>query len=374
MTNKQLQERRKRRKRIRRIRMAIKIAVYALMALLVVGVVWAIGSKLIKKDKTEEIPEDVVVVEEQQTTETVAEAAKAAYTGTGGRKGWNVDDAGWWYLNDDETIYTSGWQTIDGNTYYFDENGYMVTGWKQIDGEYYFFQQDGLVQPEATEKLVALTYDDGPSSYTDRLLDCLEANGAKATFFVVGEQVERFPETLQREDELGMEIGSHTYDHPYMKQLDAAGIQNTLSKNEEVITSLIGHGTSIMRPTGGALSDLIRANVNSPLIIWDLDTLDWETKNVDSIVSEILNNVKDGSIVLMHDLYETTVEASEIIIPELVSRGYRMVTVSELAELRGVTLEAGEDYEAFYVPEPESDTQQVDTPEDSEEPAERAEE
>ena len=121
MTNKQLQERRKRRKRIRRIRMAIKIAVYALMALLVVGVVWAIGSKLIKKDKTEEIPEDVVVVEEQQTTETVAESAKAAYTGTGGRMGWNVDDAGWWYLNDDETIYTSGWQTIDGNTYYFDE-------------------------------------------------------------------------------------------------------------------------------------------------------------------------------------------------------------------------------------------------------------
>ena len=110
------------------------------------------------------------------------------------------------------------------------------------------------------------------------------------------------------------------------------------------------------------------------MIIWDLDTLDWETKNVDSIVSEVLNNVKDGSIVLMHDLYETTVEASEIIIPELVSRGYRMVTVSELAELRGVTLEAGEDYEAFYVPEPESDTQQVDTSEDSEEPAERAEE
>lgn len=338
--------------------MAIKIAVYALMALFVVGVVWAIGSKLIPKDTDQKNTDQEIQGEvsdgEGPDADTSVDAAVGSYTGTGGRHGWNVDENGWYYLNDDETVFTSGWQTVDGVEYYFDENGYMVTGWKQIDGQYYYFKQDGQVQQDATQKLVALTYDDGPSSYTDRLLDCLEANGAKATFFVVGEQAERFPEAVQREDSLGMEIGSHTYNHPYMSKLDAEGLQQTLAKNESVLTSIIGHGTKLLRPTGGALSDLIRANSNSPLIIWDVDTLDWKTKNVDSIVAEIRNQVKDGSVVLMHDLYETTVAASEIIIPELIADGYRLVTVSELAELRGVDLKVGQDYESFYLPEPET--------------------
>lgn len=352
MTNRQLQERRKRRRRIRRIRMAIKIAVYALMALCAVGVIWAIGSRFIKKDTVSEKPDKEI--EQAETVAPLVGAVVDSYTGTEGRQGWNVDENGWYYLNEDKTLFISGWQNIDGYDYYFDENGYMTTGWKQIDGQYYYFKQDGQVQQDATQKLVALTYDDGPSTHTDRLLDCLEANGAKATFFVVGEQAERFPEAVQREDSMGMEIGSHTYNHPYMSKLDAAGLQETLSKNEEVLTSIIGHGTEILRPTGGALSDLIRANTNSPLIIWDVDTLDWKTKNVDSIVSEIRSQVKDGSIILMHDLYETTVAASEIIIPELIAQGYRLVTVSELAELRGVDLQVGMDYEAFYLPEPET--------------------
>lgn len=358
MTNRQLQERRKRRRRIRRIRMAIKIAVYSLTVLLVVGAAWFIGKKLNKNsDKDAQQDQQTVDVSNSNdaTTPTVSDADKETYTGTGGKPGWNVDENGnWWYLNDDETLFTSGWQSIDGRDYYFDENGYMVTGWKQVEGQYYYFKADGQVQADATQKLVALTYDDGPSDHTDRLLDCLEANGAKATFFVVGEQAENFPEALQREDNLGMEIGSHTYDHPYMSQLDSAGLQKTLSKNEEVVASIIGHGTKILRPTGGALNDTIRANTNSPLIIWDVDTLDWKTKDVDSILSEIRSQVKDGSIILMHDLYESTVAASEIIIPELISQGYRLVTVSELAELRGVDMQVGEDYESFYLPEPEA--------------------
>lgn len=347
--------------------MAIKIAVYALMALFVVGVVWAIGSKVISKNEDpnslDQSVQDTAQEEDPLSPdqETASDAAVGSYTGTGGRQGWNIDEKGWYYLNDNETLFTDSWQTIDGKEYYFDENGYMSVGWKQIDGQYYYFKQDGQVQPDATQKLVALTYDDGPSSYTDRLLDCLEANGAKATFFVVGEQAELFPEALQREDSLGMEIGSHTYDHPYMSQLSASGLQETLSKNESVITSIIGHGTSILRPTGGALNDTIRANTNSPLIIWDVDTLDWKTKDVDSILTEIRNQVKDGSIVLMHDLYETTVAASEIIIPELIAEGYRLVTVSELAELRGVDMKVGQDYEDFYLPEPEQITSE-DTP------------
>lgn len=349
MTNRELQERRKRRKRIRRLRMAVKIAVYALMAVLIGVIVWALASRFVKR---EDVPADKDSAIEEAAPE-IGDAIKSAYTGTGGQKGWNVDEFGWWYLNDDETIYTDGWQTVEGNTYYFDAAGYMATGWKQIDGEYHYFRPDGIEEPEATEKLVAITYDDGPSNHTDRLLDCLEANGAKATFFVVGTQVEEFPETLQREESLGMEIGSHTYDHTYLKKADAETIQTVMSKNEEVLTSLLGHGTTLMRPTGGGISDTVRENVSQPMIIWDLDTRDWDTRDTDSIVNEVLNNVQDGSVVLLHDLYESTVAASEIFIPELISRGFRMVTVSELAELRGVSLESGKAYDAFYLPKPE---------------------
>lgn len=345
-------ERRKRRKRIRRLRMAIKITIYALMVLLIGGVVWAVVSRFIKND-------DTLPTESDTVTKTgvigSGDALRTAYTGTGGRMGWNVDETGWWYLNDDETIFTSGWQTIDGNQYYFNENGYMATGWNQVDGEYHYFRIDGIEEPEATEKLVAVTFDDGPSSHTDRLLTCLENNGAKATFFVVGEQVEQYPDALKRAESLGMEIGSHTYDHPYISQLDADGVVETMAKNDEVITSVLGHGTTIMRPTGGAVNDIIRSNVNRPMINWDLDTKDWKSKDVDSIVNLVLEHVQDGSVILLHDLYETTVEASEIFIPELVSRGYRMVTVSELAGLRGVELEVGEVYENFYVPEAEGE-------------------
>ncbi len=320
------------------------------MALLVGVIVWAVASVFIKPEEEASIPADSVTVQQEESVEEVT-ATTAAYTGIGGQHGWNVDDTGWWYLNDDETIFTSGWQTIDGNTYYFDENGYMATGWKQIDGEYYLFGVDGIEQPDATEKLVALTYDDGPSNNTDRLLDCLVANGAKATFFVVGTQVEEFSASMKRADELGMEIGSHTYDHPFLKQLSAEELQQTMEKNETLITSILGHGTALMRPTGGAVTDTIRANINEPMILWDLDTLDWDSHDAESIVKEVLNNVKDGSVILMHDLYEETVKATELFLPELVARGYRMVTVSELAELRGVTLQSGETYTAFYPPQ-----------------------
>ena len=351
MTKRELIERRKRRKRIHRIRMAIKIGVYTLAILLAGFLIWGLVSLFSKEEEGPSVNPPAV---ESQVTQ--GDAVKTTYTGTTGKKGWNVDENGWWYLNDDESIFTSGWQTIDGKEYYFNAEGYMSTGWKNIDGEYHFFREDGTENVEATEKLIAVTYDDGPSQHTDRLLDCLVENGAKATFFVVGTQVEQYSDTVIRAESLGMEIGSHTYDHPYVSKLGAEEIRDTMAKNEEVINTYLGHGTTIMRPTGGAVSDTICANVGRPLINWDLDTLDWKSRDVDSIVNLVLDNVQDGSVILLHDLYETTVAASEIFIPELVARGYRMVTVSELAELRGVPLEVGQVYEAFYVLEVEEES------------------
>lgn len=339
-------EKRRRRRRIRIIRRCIKIGIYAVMALLAFLIIWKVIIPLFPKgngkDKAMEVQAEVI---------GPGNAMRVTYRGENGVQGWNVDGTGWWYLNEDNTYFASGWQTIDGEEYYFTQNGYMATGWLSIDGESHFFTVSGTEEPDAKQKLVAITYDDGPSQNTDRLLDCLEENGAKATFFVVGTQVEQYPETLQRMDEMGMEIGSHTYDHTYLYQVDAATIEEKMRLNEEVITGILGHGTTIMRPTGGGVNDTVRATINEPMIHWDVDTLDWSHRNAQTTVNTILEQVEDGSIILMHDLYSATVDASEIIIPELIKQGYKLVTVSELAELRGVTLEAGEVYYDFYLPE-----------------------
>lgn len=333
--------------------MAIKISVYTLFALIVVGVVWAIATPLFKKIKSNEPKEQEVVA----VAEVIGagDAAKKAYGGSSGSYGWNVDDAGWWYLNGDNTYFSNGWQTIDGNKYYFEEDGHIATGWVDIGDASHYFKADGIEDPDAHQKLVALTYDDGPAECTSRLLDILEQYGIKATFFVVGEQAETYPETLKRAADMGMEIGSHTYDHTYLNRVSAEEIETAMRKNEETLTGIIGHGTKIMRPTGGGINDTVREVVNMPMICWDVDTLDWDSKDADSVTEITLNQVKDGSIILMHDLYESTVDASERIIPELLSQGYRFVTISELAQRRGVVLQAGMDYYDFYPPARETD-------------------
>lgn len=345
MTRREIMERRRKRRRIQMIRRSIKAGIYALLVVVVVVVLWNILAPIIKKgqkDKSVEAKADVI---------GEGDAVRTTYTGTGGTAGWNVDENGWWYLNEDNTFFANGWQTIEAQKYYFNDQGYMTTGWKDIDGASHFFTVDGREDPDAKQKLVAITYDDGPSEHTDRLLDCLEANGAKATFFVVGKQVETYPDVIKREDALGMEIGSHTYDHTYLTKVDADTVVQKMQQNEDVLKNLIGRGTTIMRPTGGGVSDTMRSVMDKPMIQWDVDTRDWETKDAQQTVDNILNQVKDGSVILMHDLYSATVDASEIIIPELIRQGYKLVTISELAEKRGVTLEPAKEYFDFYPPE-----------------------
>lgn len=346
MTRREIIEKRRRKRRIQIIRRCIKAGIYATLAIVAMVIIWKVIVPLFPKgeeeDKMMEVRADVL---------GPGDALKVAYTGSNGVEGWNVDSVGWWYLNEDHTYFASGWQTIEGQEYYFNDSGYMATGWYNIDGESYYFKVTGEQDPEATQKLVAVTYDDGPSPYTDRLLDCLEENGVKATFFVVGTQIEAYPEALQRENELGMEIGSHTYDHTLLNKVDAETIKEKMQQNEDVMTNIIGHGTTLMRPTGGGINDTVRSAVNQPMICWDVDTRDWEHRDAQKTISNILEQVQDGSIILMHDLYSATVDASEIIIPELIRQGYKLVTVSELAELRGVTLEPGSAYYDFYPPE-----------------------
>lgn len=266
----------------------------------------------------------------------------SATDGRSGKNGWNVSDAGWWYQNNDNTVFASGWKTIDGQQYYFTDQGYMATGWVNTGNVMdSYFDASGILDTTKKQKLVALTFDDGPSQNTDTILDALEKYDAKATFFVVGTQAEYYTDQLKREADLGMEIGNHTYEHQTLKYQDADTIVYQLNKNDEVINNLCGVTPTIMRPTGGGVDETVAKSVTKPMIEWNIDTLDWETKDVESTYDTVLSNVSDGSIVLMHDLYEATAEAAVQIIPALKEEGYKMVTVSELAEAYGYTLEKG---------------------------------
>lgn len=200
---------------------------------------------------------------------------------------------------------------------------------------------------DANGKFIALTYDDGPSMYTTYLLDALEEHNAKATFFVVGNRIEKHRDTVKRMEHLNMEISSHTFNHDLLTKLDETGIQNTMNQTDNALLEIIGHGADLMRPVEGAVNDLVQATVNKPIIRWDVDTLDWKLKDTQAIVDHVLQNVTDGCIVLMHDIYPTTIEASKILIPKLQEMGYQLVTIPELAKARGVELTPGEIYRTF---------------------------
>ncbi len=201
--------------------------------------------------------------------------------------------------------------------------------------------------PNIHDKLIALTFDDGPSNYTTYLLDALEEHDAKATFFIIGDRLNNYRDTIKRMDYLGMEIGSHTFHHDLLTKLDQAGIEDTMKQTDEALTQLIGHGASLMRPVEGAVNDLVQSTVNKPIIRWNVDTVDWKTRDAQAIVDHVLQNVSDGCIILMHDIYPTTIEAAKILIPKLQEMGYQLVTVTELAQARNVELLPGEIYRNF---------------------------
>lgn len=231
-----------------------------------------------------------------------------------------------------------GWITIDKNKYYFSKkSGKMFTGKHSISHYLCYFSEKGVFyrKIDKKKKMVALTYDDGPSANTPKILDTLEKYDAVATFFVVGNRVSTYANTVKRAYGMGCEIGNHTYEHKILTRADAAGIREQVSKTNAAVKNITGTDPIVMRPPGGCVNDTVKSQTGMPMILWSIDTLDWRTRNAASTKTAVLDHVKDGDIVLMHDLYEATANASTTIIPTLVERGYQLVTVSELAECRG---------------------------------------
>ena len=204
---------------------------------------------------------------------------------------------------------------------------------KQEDGTSFAGEIDPL------KPMVALTYDDGPSkNSTPRILDTLKANGGRATFFMVGNRAEKNGAVIRQMVEQGCEVANHTYDHTLMTKVDPAELERQLMMTNQVVSNAGGVTPVLMRPCGGATNDAgmgVAGAISMPAILWSIDTLDWKTRDVQATISAVLDHVQDGDIILMHDLYETAADASDVIIPELTARGYQLVTVSELSSYRG---------------------------------------
>ncbi len=198
------------------------------------------------------------------------------------------------------------------------------------------------------KKLIALTFDDGPSSITtSRLLDILRERGVKATFFVLGNMAQRSPELLKREVAEGHEVGSHTMTH---RNLARATVQEISWENEQmnnIFVQILGVAPGIMRPPYGAITDTVRSTVAQPMVIWTIDPEDWKYKDAVAVRSKVVNAAFDGAIILVHDIHASTIDAIPGIIDDLRAQGYEFLTVSDLAKVRGVTLERGWTYGSF---------------------------
>ena len=196
--------------------------------------------------------------------------------------------------------------------------------------------------------MIALTFDDGPSQYTADILDELEKYGGHATFFVVGERVSSYSGTIKRAYELGCEIGNHSWSHPSLSSISVSAMKDEISKTDAAIKKVIGVAPTLLRPPYGAVDADVKKYAGKPLIHWSIDTRDWDTQSSSSTISSVLNNVRDGSIILMHDIYSATRNAAVSLIPTLIKKGYQLVTVSELAAYRGVSLKEGTIYYSIY--------------------------
>ena len=206
-------------------------------------------------------------------------------------------------------------------------------------------QPNGTGGPATTGGKVALTFDDGPSAAaTAKILDLLERYQVKATFFVLGNMAEALPELLKRQVALGCEIGNHTQGHKYLTKLSVTDMRYQIDTVNNHVEAVTGVRPRLLRPPYGAKKDYVRAEAGMPLMLWNIDTEDWKHRNAQKTIDAVLNFVKDGDVILMHDLYATTAEACETIIPELINRGFELVTVSELFEAKGIALSAGKDY------------------------------
>ncbi|MDR1196969.1 MAG: polysaccharide deacetylase family protein [Candidatus Nomurabacteria bacterium] len=192
------------------------------------------------------------------------------------------------------------------------------------------------------KKLVALTFDDGPDqANTPKLLDILEREKVNATFFVLGSRVEYYGDIVRRAYQQGHQIASHTYNHKSLPGLSAGARRTEINSTVAAIEKTIGVRPTAMRPPYGAFNDAVKKDAGMALVMWSVDPEDWLYRDVGTVYNNVMSRVGNGSIVLLHDIHATSVQAAGKIIPALKSKGYTLVTVEQLVKARGGSLKAG---------------------------------
>ncbi|MBP3921057.1 MAG: polysaccharide deacetylase family protein [Bacilli bacterium] len=199
---------------------------------------------------------------------------------------------------------------------------------------YTYKEVDKVVDPKG--KVVALTFDDGPSKYTKQIVDLLNNYKANATFFILGNKVDIYSDTLKYLLNSGNEIGNHSYNHKWLTHVSSDELISQITSTQDIIYNTLNYKPILFRPTYGSVNDTIRNNIDLDIVLWNVDTLDWKYKNGNKIASKALNKIRDGSIVLMHDTYLYTYDALKIMLPKLKEQGYQFVTVSELNEVNAL--------------------------------------
>lgn len=200
--------------------------------------------------------------------------------------------------------------------------------------------------PVPKDKAVALTFDDGPSRDNDgTILETLQANGAHATFFVLGNRARVDGDIMQMITGAGCEIASHSWDHPQLSKLKWKKVKSQIDRTDKIVAKLLnGYEISLLRPPYGSISKTMRKKIKKPMILWSLDTEDWKSRNAKKVFNRVKKEVKDGDIILMHDIHPETAQAVKKIVPWLSEQGYDMLTVSELMARKGKNLEEGKAY------------------------------
>ena len=191
----------------------------------------------------------------------------------------------------------------------------------------------GIPAAKGAKKRVALTFDDGPDAkVTPQILATLKKYDAKATFFMVGKNVSKNATIVKQVYEAGHEIGSHTLSHKKLTSLSIAGVKQEVNGSSNAIYAAIGQYPTVFRPPYGATNEQVRSVITIPSILWSIDTLDWKHHNPDKILASVKASVKDGSIILMHDIHQTTANGLENVMQYLQKQGYDFVTVSEILQ------------------------------------------
>ena len=241
---------------------------------------------------------------------------------------WNFD-----YKDSQIILYPS--QAVEN----IDEIALPVSSFFDVVQSSYLLDKDAELYKayyeKKNQKVVALTFDDGPNpATTNQALDTLSKYGIKATFFVLGKNVSGNEEILKRMRADGHVIGNHSWSHPVLSKLSLDEAKKQITDTEDALTKVLGSSSKLMRPPYGAITDDIRNSLDLSFIMWDVDSLDWKSKNEASILTEIQRQVRNGSIILMHDIHAETVNALPKIIDYLKEQGYHFVTVPEMLSSR----------------------------------------